>query len=95
MSIGSLPYSSGRASKCRTCFSCREPGYCQNECSLLAIARVQEEGKKLSVSSLDLCDVEPMSQNFEFSKSLNPIDTCILTTLAEGRFFWSRKELEL
>jgi len=55
----------------------------------LAVAGVQEEGKKLSTSSLDLCDVEPMSQNFEFSESLNPIDTCILTTLAEGRFFWS------
>lgn len=30
------------------CFSCREPGHWRNECSLLAVPGVQEEGKKLT-----------------------------------------------
>ena len=46
--IGSFPFSSGTAPKRGTCFSCGKPGYWRNECPLLAVARVQQEGKKLS-----------------------------------------------
>ena len=86
-SISSFPFSSGTAPKRGTCFSCGKPGHWRNECPLLAVAGVQQEGKKLSANSHDLYDVEPVSGNSEFSESLDdPIDTCIFTTPAKGDF---------
>ena len=71
----------------RTCFSCGKPGQWRNECPLLAVAGVQQEGKKLSDNYYDLYDVEPVSGNSEFSEFFdNPIDSCIFTTPAKGDF---------
>ena len=71
----------------RTCFSCGKPGQWRNECPLLAVAGVQQEGKKLSDNYYDLYDVEPVSGNSEFSEFFDdPIDSCIFTTNAKGDF---------
>ena len=85
--IGSFPFSSGTAPKRGTCFGCGKPGHWRNECTLLAVAGVQQEGKKLSANFHDLYDVEPVSGNSEFSEVFDdPIDSCIFTTLAKGDF---------
>ena len=71
----------------RTCFSCGKPGQWRNECPLLAVAGVRQEGKKLSDNYYDLYDVEPVSGNSEFSEFFDdPIDSCIFTTPAKGDF---------
>ena len=85
--IGSFLFSSGTAPKRGTCFSCGKPGHWRNECPLLAVAGVQQEGKKLSANFYDLYDVESVSGNSEFSESFDdPIDTCIFTTPAKEDF---------
>ena len=71
----------------RTCFSCGKPGQWRNECPLLAVAGVQQEGKKSSDNYYDLYDVEPVSGNSEFSEFFDdPIDSCIFTIPAKGDF---------
>ena len=53
----------------------------------MAVAGVQQEGKKLSDNYYDLYDVEPVSGNSEFSEfSDDPIDSCIFTIPAKGDF---------
>ena len=85
--IGSFPFSSGTAPKRGTCFRCGKPGLWLNECPLLEVARVQQEGKNLSTNFYDLYDVESLSGNSEFSESFDdPKDTCIFTTPAKGDF---------
>ena len=64
--IGSFPFSSGTAPKRGTCFSCGKPGHWRNECPLLAVVAVQQEGKKLGANFYDLYDVEPVSGNSNF-----------------------------
>ena len=51
----------------------------------MAVAGVQQEGKKLSANFYDLYDVEPLLGNSEFSESIDdPIDSCIFTTPTKG-----------
>jgi len=53
----------------------------------LAVAGVQQEGKKLSDNFYDLYDVEPVSGNSEFSEFFDdPTDSRIFTTPTKGDF---------
>ena len=53
----------------------------------MAVAGVQQEGKKLSADFYDLYDAEPVSGNSEFSEFFDdPVDSCIFTTPEIGDF---------
>ena len=73
---GSFPVSSGTAPKRGTCFSCCKPGHWRNKFPLFAVAGAQQGGKKLSANFYYLCDVEPVSENSDFSEFFDdPIDS--------------------